>query len=92
MPRAPRTPGLKRNIFDGLAPWQLLLAILPIALLFVGGAIGGAIGAVAMLTNVKVAKSPMATPLKAFLMVGVILTAVVLDLAIAALISIALHG
>ncbi|MER5640665.1 hypothetical protein ABT095_27420 [Kitasatospora sp. NPDC002227] len=82
----------RKNILDGLAPWQMLLALLPLALLFIGGAIGGVFGALGLLANVKVAKAPFATPLKATLMAGVVLTTAVVYLAVAAVVATLLKG
>ncbi|MFB7051785.1 hypothetical protein ACWF95_33100 [Streptomyces vinaceus] len=59
--------------FRGLAWWQLVLSILPILLLPVGGAIGGAIGGVGLFTNLSLARKPFGTPVKVLAMLGVVL-------------------
>ncbi|AJF65324.1 hypothetical protein [Streptomyces vietnamensis] len=66
----------KKKLFDGLAPWQTALAALPLGLMFIGGAIGGVVGALGMVTNVKIAKTQLPTPVKAAAMLGVGLAAV----------------
>ncbi|MEV4612879.1 hypothetical protein AB0K43_09780 [Kitasatospora sp. NPDC049258] len=90
MTKPAKSPALKpvrKNPLDGLSSWQLLLTLVPLALLFIGGAIGGAIGAVALFTNATVAKKPFATPVKAALMVGVVVAAFVVYLAVAVAIN-----
>ncbi|MGW5776172.1 hypothetical protein [Streptomyces sp. NPDC003863] len=82
----------KKKLFDGLAPWQTALAALPLALLFIGGAIGGAVGALGMATNVKIAKTQLPTPVKAVAMLGVGLAAVGVFFVIAGMLSNALDG
>ncbi|MEU2231975.1 hypothetical protein [Streptomyces vietnamensis] len=82
----------KKRLFDGLAPWQTALAALPLALLFVGGAIGGAVGALGMVTNVKIAKTQLPTPVKAVAMLGVGLAAVGVFFVVAGLLSDALNS
>ncbi|MFD8599182.1 hypothetical protein ACFV1L_29670 [Kitasatospora sp. NPDC059646] len=64
----------------GMNGWQFLLTFLPLglALAFLLGAIGAAIGAGAALANIKVAKKELSTPTKALAMIGVDLAAAVL--------------
>ncbi|MCX4987273.1 MULTISPECIES: hypothetical protein [unclassified Streptomyces] len=57
----------------GLAWWQLVLSIMPILLLSVGGAIGGAIGAAGLFANLALARKPFGTPVKLLAMLGVVL-------------------
>jgi hypothetical protein len=63
----------KRNPFDlrGLAWWQSVLAVAPVALIFVGGLVGGACGVAAMLANIKIARSGLSAGLKAVTMIAV---------------------
>ncbi|WP_457028808.1 hypothetical protein [Kitasatospora sp. P5_F3] len=85
-PKAPR-----KNPFEGLAPWQKALSILPMGLLIVGGAIGGALGAGALFLNTSIARKPLATPVKALAMVGVTLGATLAYLIIKGLLTSALN-
>jgi hypothetical protein len=63
----------KGKMFDlaGLAWWQTVLALAPIALVFVGGLVGGACGAAAALANIRIAKSSTPAGIKELAMVGV---------------------
>lgn len=61
-------------------------------LLFVGGAIGGALGALGLIANVKIAKTQLPTPGKVAAMLGVGLAAVAVFLLVAVLLSTALNG
>ncbi|MFE9933238.1 hypothetical protein [Streptomyces sp. NPDC005533] len=82
----------KKKLFEGLAPWQVVLSVLPLGLLFVGGAIGGGLGALGMVTNVKIAKTQLPTAGKVAAMLGVGVAAVVVFVAIAGLLSNAVNG
>lgn len=88
----PLAPLTKKKLFDGLSPWQLVLSLLPLGLLLIGGAIGGGVGALGMVANVKIAKTQLPTPAKAAAMLGVDLAAVVVFLVVAGLLSNALNG
>ncbi|MFE3493424.1 hypothetical protein [Streptomyces sp. NPDC059175] len=88
----PPTPLAKKKFFDGLAPWQLVLSLLPLGLLLIGGAIGGGLGALGMIANVKIAKTQLPTAGKVAAMLGVGLAAAVVFLVIAGLLSNALNG
>jgi hypothetical protein len=88
----PLKPLGKKKLFDGLAPWQVALSLLPLALMFFAGAIGGGIGAAAMVANVKVAKSRLGSGPKVLAMVGITLAAVVAVLLVAGLVYNALNG
>ena len=44
--------------------WAIVFAMICIALIFVGGAIGGAIGAVGAMICIAISKKPIATPVK----------------------------
>ncbi|MEU8616425.1 hypothetical protein [Streptomyces sp. NPDC048623] len=87
MSQAPQLPPLapldKKKPFAGLTTWQKVLAALPLALIAVGGMIGGALGALAMLTNVKIARTQLSTPVKVIAMLGVALAALIVYLAVA---------
>jgi hypothetical protein len=72
--------------FRGLRWWQLVLALLPLALLPIGGALGGAIGVVAMLANLALARRPFSTGLKVAAMLGVVVLAFVAEFVIAGVI------
>ncbi len=61
--------------FRGLRWWQLVLALLPLGLLPIGGAAGGAIGVVAMLANIGLARRPFNTGLKVATMLGAVVLA-----------------
>jgi hypothetical protein len=79
MPQAESAPK-KRSIFAELkemAWWQTILTLVPLALIGVGGVLGGLFGALAAVLNVKIAKSGLNAPVKAIVMVGVDFAAVV---------------
>src|SRR5262245_22637913 len=64
----------KRTIFaefKGMTWWQVVLAVIPLGLIGVGGAIGGLIGALALLANIKIAKAGMNAAVKGLVMIGV---------------------
>ena len=77
--------------FRGLRWWQLVLALLPLGLLPIGGALGGAIGVVAILVNIGLARRPFNTGLKVATMLGVVVVAYAADFAIAGVIYNATH-
>lgn len=77
--------------FRGLRWWQLVLALLPLGLLPIGGALGGAIGVVAMLANIGLARRPFNAGLKVATMLGVVVLAYVADFVIAGVIYNATH-
>ncbi|MFD1662901.1 hypothetical protein ACFSL4_33230 [Streptomyces caeni] len=70
-----------------LPMWQGILAALPLGLLLIGGLIGGFIGALGMVTNLKIARAALAPTWKALSMVGVVLGAVIAYLLIAAAVT-----
>ncbi|MFD8479370.1 hypothetical protein [Kitasatospora sp. NPDC059673] len=95
MTKPPVLPPLNRTSATGgrfgqLNGWQLALTLLPLALLFAGGAIGGVIGALAALGNAAIAKKNLSTPVKALSMIGVVLASGVVFLVAAALMAAAL--
>ncbi|WP_370414159.1 hypothetical protein [Streptomyces fradiae] len=88
----PLAPVDKKKPFAGLTPWQKALSVLPLALVAVGGLIGGVLGALAMLTNVKIARTQLSTPVKVIAMLGTAVAALLVFLVIAAALSGALNG
>jgi hypothetical protein len=77
--------------FRGLPPWQVAGAVLPLLLIVFGGLLGGLVGGLAMMVNLKIARSGPAPAVKALSMAGVILAAVITFFALAALLSLAFH-
>ncbi|MFE3761517.1 hypothetical protein ACFXPI_07100 [Streptomyces sp. NPDC059104] len=71
--------------FRGLAWWQLVLSVAPIVLLPIGGAIGGAVGAAGLFTNLSLARKQFGTPVKVLAMLGVVFASYLGYLLIAAL-------
>jgi hypothetical protein len=65
--------------------WLGVLAFLPIGLLAIGGALGGAIGATGMVINRGISRMPISSGAKAGAMVGVLLVAIVIFVALATL-------
>jgi len=60
-----------------LAPWELILAVLPIGLLGIGGALGGAAGAIGVVVNLSVARRPWPAVLRVVASLGVLAAAAV---------------
>jgi hypothetical protein len=77
--------------FRGLRWWQLVLALLPLALLPIGGALGGAIGAAALLANLGLARRRFNTGLKVAAMLGVVVLAYAAEFVIAGVVYNATH-
>jgi hypothetical protein len=50
----------------------LVLSLLPVALLALGGALGGGIGAAGVFANLSIARKQFGTPLKVLAMIGVV--------------------
>jgi len=70
----PPPPPARRGFFDdvkGLAWWQILLVLIPLSALFIGGLIGGVIGALGALGNVRIARTRLPAAAKVVLMLGV---------------------
>ena len=61
--------------FRGLSWWQVVLALLPLALIAIGGLVGGAVGGGAAWANLKVAKSALPGIVKALLMLAMAVAA-----------------
>ena len=58
--------------FRGLTWWQGLLSLLPLALIPIGGAVGGGIGGLGAVANLRLARNPMSTLGKAVAMTSVV--------------------
>jgi hypothetical protein len=61
--------------FKGLAWWELLLVLLPLGLVLLGGLTGGIFGAVAILSNLAIARRPFSSPAKAAMMIAIVVLA-----------------
>lgn len=70
----------------------MFLSMLPLTLLFIGGAIGVGVGALGTFANVRIAKTQLPNPLKAAAMLGVTLPAAVVFLVVAGSLSNALNS
>ena len=79
--------GKKINLVEPLKWYQWLWAGWPILLLFLGGAIGGVLGAIATTLNVRLFRSEMTTMAQYLVAAAISVTAVVLYLVIALLIQ-----
>jgi hypothetical protein len=58
--------------FRGLSWWQLVLSLLPLALIGLGGLIGGAVGGAAAWANLKVARLTLHPAVKALIMIAIV--------------------
>jgi hypothetical protein len=89
-PMAPMgTPGQPQTYRDWLrvSPWwQKLLVVLPFALVFLGGLIGGLVGIGAAAVNYFVMRSSLSSTIKVLAGVGVIIAAAIFWVIIAGLI------
>lgn len=74
-----------------LAPWELILAVLPIGLVGIGGAIGGAAGAIGVVVNLSVARRPWPVALRVVASLGVLAAAAVAWYLVALLLIAAPH-
>jgi hypothetical protein len=84
----------KQSFFDrfrGLSWWELVLVLIPLGLLVLGGLVGGVTGAIALLSNLAVARRPIAPGIKVALMIAIIFIAYVLVIIIDSLIYAASH-
>jgi hypothetical protein len=77
--------------FRGLRWWQLVLVFLPVGLLGVGGALGGLIGGVGLVSNLTLARRQFGTGLKVLAMIGVVVASYALYFVIVAIIFSATH-
>jgi len=67
-------PPARRGLLDdfkGLAWWQTLLVLVPLSTLFIGGLIGGVIGALGALANLRIARAGLPAAAKVAVMLGV---------------------
>jgi hypothetical protein len=64
---------------------------LPITLIPIGGLLGGATGAAALALNLWIAKRSLETPIKALVMIGVVVAAYVVFFTIATLLCVVVH-
>lgn len=67
--------GKKHHILEKLKWWQYLIAGLPILLLFMGGAIGGALGGVTTVINLSIMRQSGSEVLKYLKVIGIVLAA-----------------
>ncbi len=91
-PQPPQPP--KQSFFDrfrGLSWWELVLVLIPLGLLLLGGLVGGVVGAVALLSNLAIARRPMSAGIKVALMIAIIFIAYTVVIIIATLIYVATH-
>ena len=88
-PQPPRQSILDR--FRGLTWWQLLLVLLPFGLVLLGGLIGGVFGAIAILTNLAIARRPYSPWRKAAMMTGILVLSYAIVYVIVVLIYKASH-
>ncbi|MFI8001676.1 hypothetical protein [Streptomyces sp. NPDC086010] len=65
----------------------MVLSVLPLALMLVGGVVGGGVGALGMVADVKIAETQLPTQVKVAAMLGVALAAGVVVLVVAGLLS-----
>lgn len=94
MSNVPQQGPVKRDLwraFRGLATWQVALAVLPLVLATVGGAVGGLLGALGMFINLKLARRDLGTVPKALAMVAVVVGVSVALLVAAAALSAAIR-
>ncbi|MEY9964140.1 hypothetical protein ABIA33_002182 [Streptacidiphilus sp. MAP12-16] len=90
-PQAPGKPD-RWAAFRGLPKWQVVLVVVPLTLIAFGGLIGGAFGGLGMATNLKLARTNLATAPKALAMMGVVLAALAIYLVVAALLTTAIKS
>jgi hypothetical protein len=77
--------------FRGLRWWELVLALLPIALVAIGGLLGGLIGALGLVINLALARRRLGAGLKLVAMLGVVIAAYVVYFVVAGIISNLIH-
>jgi hypothetical protein len=93
-PTPPQPPPQRQTFLDrfrGLAWWELALVLLPLGLIFLGGLVGGVFGAIALLSNLAIARRPFSSGVKAALMIAVVVVAYLVVYAIAVIIYVARH-
>jgi hypothetical protein len=67
-----------------------VLSLIPFALVILGGAVGGLVAALGVLVNLAVVRQPLSTVVKALVMVGVLVAAVVVWVIVAGAIRLAI--
>lgn len=93
-PPAPQPPPQRIGFFDrfkGLAWWELVLVFIPLSLVVLGGLIGGVVGAIALLSNLAIARRPIASGVKVAAMIAIIVAAYLVAFIIAGVIYSATH-
>ncbi|WP_406271260.1 hypothetical protein OH779_32315 [Actinacidiphila glaucinigra] len=85
LPDAPKQDWFTR--IRNLPLWQGVLAAVPFGLLFIGGAIGGVLGALGAVADLRLARTSPAPAAKALCMAGVAVGCVVVYLAVVAVLS-----
>jgi hypothetical protein len=68
-----------------------LLVFAPLGLVVLGGLIGGVIGAIALLSNLAIARRPMSSGVKAIAMIAIVCVSYLVVFIIAGLIYAATH-
>lgn len=83
--REPSVPVRKDRwaAFRGLAWWEVVLSLLPLALIGVGGLVGGLFGAVGLMINLNLAKRRLGVGLEVMAMLGVSIAVSVLYFVVA---------
>ncbi|HZM78796.1 MAG TPA: hypothetical protein VFC19_23965 [Candidatus Limnocylindrales bacterium] len=71
-PQSAMNKGDRWAAFRGLSWWQMVLTLLPLALIALGGLVGGAVGGAGAWANLKVARSAMHPAVKALVMIVVV--------------------
>jgi len=90
----PPQPPARQGFFDrfrGLSWWELVLIFLPLGLVVLGGLIGGVFGAIALLSNLAIARRPMSSGVKAVVMIAIVCVAYLIVLVVAGLLYAATH-
>ncbi|WP_431946966.1 hypothetical protein [Actinacidiphila sp. bgisy167] len=91
LPEAPKKQDWFTQIRN-LPVWQGVLVAMPFGLLFIGGAIGGALGALGAVANLRLARTSLAPAAKALSMAGVVVGCVIVYFAVAAALAAVLQG
>lgn len=78
--------------FRGMPWWQIFLIVLPLSLVAIGALVGGILGALAALGNTYVARSRLSTPVKVLVMLGLLVAAYAVWLALVLALSAALRS
>ncbi len=84
----------KRDRFSGLRGlrwWEPVLSLLPIALIGIGGLLGGLIGGVGLVINLALARRRIGGVLKSIAMIGVAVASYVVYIVVAATVYSLIH-